>query len=367
MAAGGILLVTSMLPASAAALVEGSPAPPLTVSKWIQGEPVKAFEPGTAYLVEFWSSWWFPSKQAFPHINHLHQKYQSKGLVVIGQNVKESPDTDLAPLIKRMGNLITYRIALDACATNRLSGAMLKNWLSAAGAGIPTAFIVDKKGTVCFIGQPDEIDDALIEQILAGTFAPQRRALARKNAASRADAWEKHSEAGRLAWKAKQWDRAMSEIDQLEKLFPEKKALTQCLRITVFIRKDDLEGASKLALQISAENPDDPFLQHRVARTIAIQARAKYRLPGAERDLLLEGVKNNAALQTADRLMERAVKLLNGPEPEFLHTQAQLAFLQGNRERAIQLATEALTLAEPGFNDPFSEALESFKNGRLPP
>ncbi|MBA4147037.1 MAG: TlpA family protein disulfide reductase [Verrucomicrobia bacterium] len=359
-------IAATILSASAATLSEGDPAPKLYVSKWVQGEPVKAFQPGTVYLVEFWATWWTPCKEALAHVNRLHQKYKDKGLVVIGQNVKEPHGTNIEPFIKRMGELMSYRVALDEGATNRLSGKMQENWLYAAEAGIPTAFIIDKKGNISFIGHPEEIDEQLIEQVLAGTFDPKKRALDREATAAKAEEWETHNELGRAAWKAKQWDKAMSEIDQMEKLFPHKRALTQCLRITVFIRKEDFEAASNLALQLSNDNREDPFLQHRVAQTIANQARLKYRIEGFERDLIFEGATNNIILKTADLLMERAISLMKGPEPEFLHTQAQLAFLQGKREKAIQLATEAVGLAEPGIKDQFAEALENFKQDRLP-
>lgn len=359
-------LAATLLSTHAATLNEGDAAPKLTVSKWIQGEPVKAFEPGTAYLVEFFATWWTPCKEPMAHVNRLHHKYKDKGLVVIGQNVKEAPGANVEAFIKRMSSLMSYRVALDEGATNRLSGKMLENWLFTAEAGVPSAFIIDKKGTISFIGHPEEIDDQMIEQVLAGTFDPKKRALDRKDAAVRAEAWEKHNELGRLAWKAKQWDKAMSEIDQLEKLFPHKRPTTDCLRITVLIRKEDFEAASKLALQVSDKHADDPFMQHRVARTIASQTRAKYRIDGFEGDLIFEGALNNPIIKTADQLMERANKLLKGPEAEFLHTQAQLAFLQAKRDKAIELSTQALALAEPGIKDQFADALENFKQGRLP-
>jgi thiol-disulfide isomerase/thioredoxin len=344
-----IALTATILSTSAATLSEGDPAPTLSVSKWIQGEPIKAFQPGTAYLLEFWATWWTPCQEAMAHLNRLHHQYKDKGLVVIGQNVKEAGATNVEPFVKRMGKLVSYRVALDGGATNRFSGKMLENWLYAAEAGIPTAFIIDKKGKISFIGHPDEIDDALIEQVLAGTFDPKKRTLAREAAAAKDEAWETHNESGKAAWKAKQWGKAMSEIDEMEKLFPRRITTTQCLRITVFIGQEDFIAAKKLALQLSDDNRDDPFLQHRVARTIA------NRVP-----------TNSVILKTANLLMERATALLKGPEPEFLHTQARLAFLQGKKERAIELETEALGLADPLNKDQFAQALDGFGRGKLP-
>lgn len=343
------ILASTNLSASEATLSEGDPAPKLSVAKWIQGEPVQAFQPGTAYLVEFWATWWAPCQEAMAKVNRLHHKFKDKGLVVIGQNVKEAAGTKVEPFVKRMGNLMSYRVALDEGGTNRFSGKMLADWLYAAEAGIPTAFIIDKKGKISFIGHPEEIDDKLIEQVLAGTFDPKQRALVREAAAAKADDWETHNDLGKAAWKAKQWDKAMSEIDEMEKIFPYKRATIQCLRLTVFIGQQDFDAASKLALQMSNDNKDDPFLQNRIARTIANRAPT-----------------NTVILDKANLIMDRATALMKGPEPQFLHTQARLAFLQGKKERAAQLETEALSLAAPETKDQFAQALESLKQDKLP-
>ena len=240
-----------------------------------------------------------------------------------------------------------------------------RNWLYAAKAGIPTAFIIDKKGIISFIGHPDEIDDALIEEVLAGKFDLKRRALARKEAAAKAEAWEKHNEAGRLAWQAKEWDKAMREIDELEKLFPQNAPLSSV-------------SASRFSSARVTCRPPTIWRFNAVMRT---RTTPFYSTAWPEPSRLRRGpntacqVPSAICFSRAPKTMSfsirpsgaaRAITMLNGPEPEFLHTQAQLAFLQGKREKAIQLSTEALALTEPGINDQFAEALESFKNGRLP-
>src|SRR3954467_13415476 len=86
-------LAAAILSTSAATLSEGDPAPSLYVSKWVQGEPLKTIGLGTAYLVEFWATWWTPCREAMAHLNRLQHKFHHKGLVVIGQNVKLQPIT----------------------------------------------------------------------------------------------------------------------------------------------------------------------------------------------------------------------------------------------------------------------------------
>jgi hypothetical protein len=345
-----IAFASTILPATAAVtLSEGDPAPELTVSKWLQGEPLKAFQPGTAYLVEFWASWWMPSLEPLAHVNKIHQKFKDKGLVVIGQNVKDKDVLTVEPYINRLSGIMTFRVALDEGATNRLAGKMQQNWLHAAEAGVPTAFIIDKKGIIVFIGHPDEVSDEMIEQVLDGTFDAKKRAVARKADVTKSESWETHTDLGKAAFKAKQWDKALSEVGEIEKIYPHKRVTTGCLRLMVLMGADKFDEAGKLAIQLSDENNDDPFVQYRIARTIANR-----------------GATNAAILKKASQFMDRANAPLKGPLPAFLHTQAKIAFLQGKKDRAIQLETDALGLADSLTKDDFAQALDNFKKGKLP-
>src|SRR5437764_7529733 len=141
----GVLAAASL---NAATLKAGDPAPRLQPGKWVQGEPVKEFEKGKAYIVEFWATWCGPCRVSIPHLNEIHMKYKDKGLIVIGQDAFEQDEGLVAPFVKKMGSKMTYRVALDDKEGSE-KGKMAETWMTAAGqTGIPTAFVVDTKGMI---------------------------------------------------------------------------------------------------------------------------------------------------------------------------------------------------------------------------
>ncbi len=152
----------------------GDSAPPLTQGKYVQGDPVGAFEKGKVYVIEFWATWCGPCRTVIPHVNKLQEKYKDKGLVVIGQNVwqrGEDVEGDVAKFVGEMGADMAYRVALDR------DGAMAESWMKAAGRkGIPSAFVVDREGKIAWIGHPSTGLDEAVE-VLLGEAAPAKPSL----------------------------------------------------------------------------------------------------------------------------------------------------------------------------------------------
>ena len=177
MAALFTLAASTLLPLTATATLKvGDPAPKLEPGKWVQGEPVKEFQKGKAYIVEFWATWCPPCRASIPHLNEVYLKYKDKGLVVIGQDCSETDESRVAPFVKQMGDKMTYRVALDD-----QQGQMAKTWLKAAGlTGIPSAFLVDTKGVIAWIGHPMKLQEQVIEDVIAGTYDVRKAAAASK-------------------------------------------------------------------------------------------------------------------------------------------------------------------------------------------
>jgi thiol-disulfide isomerase/thioredoxin len=135
----------------------GDPAPPLKVGKWLKGEPVAAFKPGTTYVVECWASWCPPCRATIPHLTALQKKHPS--VVFIGVNVSEPPAAGEA-FVRQMGDRMDYRVALDAPG----EGSVAAGWLRASGQkGIPCAFVVDGEGKIAWIGHP--MNPAMVQAI----------------------------------------------------------------------------------------------------------------------------------------------------------------------------------------------------------
>jgi thiol-disulfide isomerase/thioredoxin len=163
-----LLAAMTLAAVAGPSLKVGDPAPKLEVGKWVQGDPVKDFQKGKAYIVEFWATWCPPCRASIPHLNKTYTKFKDKGLIVIGQNCFEHDDTLVAPFVKKMGDKMTYRVALDDKTTNK-NGRMAKTWMEAAGRdGIPSAFLVDTKGVIAWIGHPMDLEEKVIEDVLAG-------------------------------------------------------------------------------------------------------------------------------------------------------------------------------------------------------
>ena len=255
--------------AAEATLKVGDPAPKLQNGLWVQGEPVKEFQPGKAYIVEFWATWCGPCRDSIPHLNEIHNKFKDKGLVVIGQDSFEPDDEFVGPFIIKMGDKMTYRIALDD-KTDGKRGKMAEAWMAAAGQhGIPTAFLIDPKGVVAWIGDPRRLKEEIIEQVLAGTY-DMKKAVADyikdfNNEMALAPAQAKIS-AMFKAMRKKNWDEAMDDLVTAQKLLPENSHISlEESRFRILLGQKDYPAAYALAAKLSDANKNIAEVQNYLA------------------------------------------------------------------------------------------------------
>jgi thiol-disulfide isomerase/thioredoxin len=337
-------------PAHAVTLKVGDPAPKLQVAKWVQGEPVKEFQRDKAYLVEFWATWCGPCRVSIPHLNEIHAKFKDKGLVVIGQDCWEKDESLVAPFIEKMGDKMTYRVALDDKSGSD-KGKMAETWMEAAGRnGIPSAFLVDKTGVIAWIGHPMELKEPVIEQVLEGKFDLKKAAAESETLAKNQDQLMKLSRQFAQAMQEKQWDQAESSLAELGKLLPEEQRPNLgTARFALLLSKGDSKGAAKLAGEVSDANKDNAMLQNQLAWEL----------------LTHEGVKDRD-LQLAETIATRANQASENKNPAFLDTLARALFMQGKKDKAVELQEKAVTLASEDQRTALRKTLDSYKEGKLP-
>jgi thiol-disulfide isomerase/thioredoxin len=171
LALGAVALM--QISAQAQELKVGSPAPKMQVAKWLKGEPVK-FEKGKIYVVEFWATWCGPCKVSIPHLTEMAKKFKDK-VSFTGVSIWEQNPEDIEyvnKFVQDMGDNMDYHIAADGTPAY-----MTNAWMKAAGAnGIPTAFVVDKTGTIAWIGHPMGGLETVLDKVVAGTFYAKAQA-----------------------------------------------------------------------------------------------------------------------------------------------------------------------------------------------
>jgi len=141
----------------------GDKAASLEGLKILKGKPV-SFEDGKVYVVEFWATWCGPCLTSIPHLTEVQKKYKDKGVTIIG--ITNENDIDkVKAFVSDQGEKMDYTVAVDA--DRKVSDGYMKAY---AQRGIPTAFIVDQKGNVAWVGHPMGGLDEILGKVVDGTF-----------------------------------------------------------------------------------------------------------------------------------------------------------------------------------------------------
>ncbi len=244
------------------AAMVGKAPPPLTVAKWVKGEPLTKFDKGKVYVVDFWATWCGPCKAAIPHLTKL-QKEHPGTVEVVGVSISErqkNPDDEgyidlVQKFVDGQGERMDYRVAVDT-----KDKQMHTAWFKPAGTGgIPTAYVIDQNGLVAWvgIGSPATVE-RIVKAVLAGTYDPkveaeqQAKAEAESKQRAEADIAKARAGAGKADAKFPGYQEAMDRGDQTAAL----AALNAAFKADP---KSETEGAYqwKLMLLMQANKPAD--------------------------------------------------------------------------------------------------------------
>ncbi|MBI5865580.1 MAG: redoxin family protein [Planctomycetes bacterium] len=305
----------------------GDKAPALSIEKWVQGGEIKGFEKDHFYVVEFWATWCPPCLKSIPHLSELQKQYKDKGLSVVGVTSQDENGNTLEAvqeMIKTQGEKMSYTVAWDK---GRATGRAYME--AARQGGIPTAFVVDRDGTIAWIGHPLEMDEPL-EQILAGKF--DRKAFAAKF--------------------AKQQDQVEIEMTLQKDLEP----------LDELIQGHKVDEAIKLVDGLFAKRPQAAeqlaMIKFQILLMIARDQKKAFEWAAeAEKHLTSSQTMNEIAwvildfkdapgrdLDLAMRLAEKASKL-DPEDPGVLDTLARAYFEKKEPAKAFETQKKAIELA----------------------
>jgi thiol-disulfide isomerase/thioredoxin len=317
----GIYALAALLLISAGAAAEEAPfkigdmAPPLNVERWLQGRPVKHFERGHVYALDFWTPWCPPCVSELPYLSELQERYAARGVRIVALTGPDTAGTNLegvtAFLAKKQG-ITRLTVAYDRKDTSHaalldiLQGTTAIDYLGRAHAeGIPVALVVDQEGRLAWIGHASQLAPVL-ESVVARTW--DRTAAARR--------WQAVRDA----------DTKVEEYQGLLKQGHTREAMA--------IARELVDG----------EVADDSANLRLIASDIAAAAKRGARPPELDLDLALTAIT-------------RAETLSAGADITVFGVLARVRFLRGDRDGAIEAQKRAIALAEPAMREHLTKVL----------
>lgn len=307
----------------------GDQAPAVEVEEWIQGET--SVGEGSPYIVEFWATWCGPCRKSIPHLNEIYEKYQSRGLTVIGITDEVKEVSKVRSFVRKQGKRMTYPVAID--------GGAKEAWFEAAGRrGIPSVFIVDANNTVAYIGNPlDPKFEDVVHQVIEGRYNPklERFAKPKLEAAARAE-------------KRRNWRDAYRHLDEVIEedptvFFP---VAVDKYRIMACEEKNAEEAAEYGSELIRNYRKDAPAL----------------------RDLATMFASSNDTCLLSPTLAQKAADALLSFEGNrsslALSISAMVAYHEGDYGRAVSEQTKAWRVALPNEKAVLKRDLDLYKGAQ---
>ncbi|MET0244232.1 MAG: TlpA disulfide reductase family protein [Flavitalea sp.] len=138
----------------------GDAAPQFSASTWLKGKPIKGYQRGHVYVLEFWATWCAPCRAAMPHLSKLAKEFRREA-TFIGVDVLESSnitEVEIKRFVDSMGSKLDYSVVMDR--NNSIHTA----FIHAAGQqafGIPRTMVIDNYGKLAWMGDASELEKVL--------------------------------------------------------------------------------------------------------------------------------------------------------------------------------------------------------------
>ena len=311
-------------------IAPGDAAPALQYDEWIKGDKLDAIEKGHVHVVEFWATWCGPCIAVMPHLSEIQRKYPDVRIVSMAASERGADEASkiekVRAFVENKGDTMGYRVAYVGDRAK-----MSRPWMEAAGQnGIPCSFIVDREGTIAWIGHPASMD-APLAAVVAGTWSVEEAA---KQAQAERAARELQRGISMAMRDARQSGDYTNVVKALRAAL--EAAPTDGLRMQLFqtLAGPMKAGAEAWAVgeEIFAAAKDNAMALNQLAWFIVDPAQDL-----AERNLPL-----------AEKAIRRAVELTGGDDGAILDTHVRVHFRMDNVAKAIEIQKTAIEKAPEG-------------------
>lgn len=315
----------------------------LGTTEAIKGELTKEWEPGKVYILECWATWCGPCIVAIPHIDGLYDKYAEKGLRVIGLNVWEEDKNAAAEFVKAKGDGMSYPITHV-----KMDSAFQKEWLEAAGVtGIPHAFVV-KDGKFLFSMHPMQLDEALVEDLLAGGERTDKAVNSQVMAKENEGKLESILNAFAQAVEKKDVATMKAKVAEVEAINPDQDFLP-LLRMEIAISEESYDSVLKHTESVGKE--------HLPRVLLSLAGR-----------VLQDPAASKMPVKFKQDIIARLKAVTDDKEQSAFMLRLQTAQLQWSLDdKAGALETAKLMAANPGElpQEPLTRFVKSIEDGKI--
>ncbi len=135
-------------------------APPISVSDWIANIPKDKILTNKFIVLEFWATWCGPCIAAVPHMDSLQSKFKEPNIYFI--SITDESKEKVERILKRIP--FNSIVVSDQSKQTQVLFGDGKKGLEA----FPLTVLIDKKGIVCWIGDPQELTESIMNEFLKG-------------------------------------------------------------------------------------------------------------------------------------------------------------------------------------------------------
>jgi tetratricopeptide (TPR) repeat protein len=217
---------------------------------------------------------------------------------------------------------------------------MALNWLKAAGQdGIPSAFVIDREGTIVWIGNPLSGLEKVVDQVVAGTF--DAKALAEQ-----AEKLKKVQTDLRRAMGAQDFDKVLPLLDEMARLEPDSASQMAATKFMILAKaKNDMKAAyAEVEKDMASPLKEDAEALNQISWTILDDEEI------AERNIDL-----------AMRMAVRAVEVSKGERADILDTLARAHYEKGDIAKAIEWQKKAIAKSPEEMKEDLEATLKKYE------